>query len=548
MPSVRQGTMAASKRMSLTRAVCVIGVFALGACTPVTSQTPDPARSPGPRSGDASDRESIVDPTLDPLPPELGVPGAGDTLSLTEVEEALTDAELPELTEVTPRYLDEILTSPFAEADEIRERTQFWLERWTNGGRGYFQRYLNRMGRYSALVDAEIEAQGLPRALRYLPIVESGYNPVAVSPVGATGLWQFMSPTARWRGLRVDALVDERRDPEAATREALRYLSDLREQFGSWFLALAAYNSGPGRVAGVIRRHGGEAALGDSLFWALGENLPNETRHFVPKLFAATELATNPERYGFEPPRPGNEYRYVEVDVPDATSLEVVAEAAGADPEEVVALNPFLRQKMTPPGRFTVRIPEGTGVDFAARYAEIPEDERITYLQHRVARGETLSHIAARYGVSVSNLRAANPGISPRRMRVGQRIIVPAGGSAAARRVASAQAGTATVPSVRTVTHVVSRGESLWTIAQRYGVSVRDLRSWNDFREGQTIYPGNRVEIRSARVIVYRVQTGDTLSEIAERHGISTRALAEENGLTLRSVIRPGQEMRIPGN
>lgn len=535
----------------------VVMLVMLGACTRVTPPEGPAARPPAPRGVSDEPLDDELEPVLDdePLEDDIGIPAADDTVSMAEVEAAISEDSVPELTEVTPEYLDEILTSSFADTEEIRDRTQFWIDRWTGSGRGYFQRYLNRMGRYSHIVDAEIEARGLPRALRYLPIVESGYNPVAVSRVGATGLWQFMSPTARWLGVRVDGLVDERRDPEVATRYALGYLEDLRDQFnGSWFLALAAYNGGPGTVRRVIRRNGGMDAMGDSLFWALGEDLPNETRHFVPRLFAATELATNAEEYGFMPPSAVDPYEYTEVEVPDATSLETVAKAAGADADEVVALNPHLRQRMTPAGAFPVRIPIGTGEDFEARYAAIPEDERIQYVQHRVARGETMSHIAERYGVSLSVLRSANPEVSPRRMRVGQRLIVPRGGAAAARILAQRSGGGGSSNAVssgasasnRTLTHVVSRGESLWTIARRYSVTVNDLRSWNELEEGQTIHPGSEISVRGVRVLVYRVQSGDTLSEIAERHGVSTRALAAENGLTTRSVIRPGQEMRIP--
>ena len=340
---------------------------------------------------------------------------------------------------------DPILTSPYASNPDIQEQVEFWMEFWQGRGRGYFQRYLHRMVLYHPLVDRELKERGLPWSLRYLPVIESGYSPTAVSRVGATGLWQFMSGTARWLGLRVDGFVDERRDPYRATETALDYLVTLNEDFGSWFLALAAYNSGPGRVGRILRRHAPDAPAGDSLFWALTDRFPNETSYFVPKLLAASELAANPARYGFDPPNAGDSLSFDLVEVPDATSLDVVAEAAGVETEDVVGLNPQLVQRVTPVRTpWTVRVPPGHAEGFATRLAEIPPEERVTFVQHRVASGETLSHIAERYGVRVSQLSAANPGVSPRRLQIGQRLIVPTAPASSRERVAVREQNAAT--------------------------------------------------------------------------------------------------------
>ncbi len=504
--------------------------------------------------------EPVPDERTTPDPqfiPETETPG-----ELLPEFEAPTDLDLPD-SMMEPEYVDQILNSPLRDQPEIRDRIDYWVEFWSTRGKSNFQRYLDRMGRLEPLVDREIEALGLPRSLRYLPIVESGYNPTVFSRVRAAGLWQFMSGTARWKGLRVDGLVDQRLDPVAATPIALQYLAELHEQFGSWFLALAAYNSGPGRVAGVIRRNAPDAVLDDALFWELSDELPNETAHFVPRFFAAATLAQDPERYGLRTPTEVEPLAYETVDVDGAASLDVIAETVGVEEEVIRELNPHLRQRVTPPGRtYAVRVPPGRAEGFAERFAEVPANERVTFVQHRVARGETLSHIASRYGIGTSALRAANPGVSPRRLQIGQSLIIPTGGVDRARITAAAepQAGateqtssgevTATASGglgVR-VTHVVQSGESPWTISRRYGVSVSDLLTWNDLTEGQTIYPGLRLEVREARIAIYRVQSGDTLSGIAMRHGVSTAALAAANGLTLRSVIKPGDEVTIPGS
>jgi membrane-bound lytic murein transglycosylase D len=265
--------------------------------------------------------------------------------------------------------------------------------------------------------------------------------------------------------------------------------------------------------------------------------------------------------HGFEPPNHADSLIYTEVAVPSATSLDVVAEAAGAEEDDVVALNPMLVQRVTPiNASWTVRVPPGTGVEFAERLAEIPPEERVTFIQHRVARGETLGHISESYGVRLSQLQAANPGVNPRRLQIGQRLIVPRGASASAarastRRTASTSGGAASRAATdgavqgttgSAVIHVVRRGESPWSIARRYGVSVAQVLEWNGLDRGSTLFPGNRLEIREAKVVVYRVQPGDTLSDIAAMHGVSARSLAEWNGLSLRSIIRPGQEMKIP--
>ncbi|MEZ4422957.1 MAG: LysM peptidoglycan-binding domain-containing protein [Gemmatimonadota bacterium] len=531
----------------------LLALAALTGCAPVGG---GPAPAPAPVADEV-------------LPLELPEPPVAETE--TPAGEAPVWVDVPdEVAEAAAEdpHLDEILSSPLRNQPEIRERIDFWVNFWSTRGSAHFQRYLDRMGRYQPLVDAEIEARGLPRSLRYLPIVESGYNPGAQSRAAAVGLWQFMSGTARFKGLRVDGIVDERLDPVAATPVALDYLAELREQFGSWFMALAAYNSGPGRIGGIIRRHAPDAPRTDSLFWALSDRMPNETSHFVPRLFAATEIAMDPERYGFRLPAEIEAFDYETVEVDDAVSLDVVAELIDAEEDVILELNPHLRQRVTPPGRpFTVRVPRGRTVGFAERLAEVPQRQRVTFLQHQVARGETLSHIAGRYGIRVSTLQAANPNVNPRRMRIGQTLIIPTGGVDRARiaaatpaappsagRADAAEGGgetTTTTVAVATpggadVTHVVQRGENPWTISRRYGVPVDDLLAWNSLTKGETIHPGTRLQVRGARVVLYRVQSGDTLSGIAARHGVSARAIADANGLTLRSVIRPGDQMKIP--
>lgn len=321
---------------------------------------------------------------------------------------------------------DPILYSPWARDPAIVADVQRWMDRFTGRDAAWFSAYLARMGRYAPLVDSTLRAESLPGSLRYLPIVESGYQPSAVSRASAAGLWQFMAPVARGFGMRVDPVVDERRDPVRATPAAVRFLGDLHRQFGSWFLALAAYNAGPGRVAGLLQRHAPLSPQGDSLYLVIRPHLPRETQDFVPKFLAAAALAQAPERYGIAPEANHPPLAYDEVTVPDATTLDVVAEAAGVTEDEIRELNPQLVRGVTPRGRETLlRVPPGRGEEFAAAYALVPPDERVTVTEHVVEAGETLSEIAAQYGIRTAELQAANPRVQARRMRVGTRLVVP---------------------------------------------------------------------------------------------------------------------------
>ena len=359
-------------------------------------------------------------PPPGPLPwPDAAVPHfVLDTVRLD------VDLPPPTLVEVPA---DELLESPVLRDPSFEEAVEWWVGYWRGPASGWFPDFLARMARLGAFVDSAIAEEGLPPSLRYLPLIESGYNPVATSPVRAAGLWQFMAPTARGFGMEVTPLLDERRDPFKSTDAALRYLGDLRARFDSWFLALAAYNWGPTRVRRVLGRHAPLEPRTDSLFWALRHHFPRETRDFLPKLYGAMLVARAPEAHGFRAPV-AERLAFDEVHVPDATTLDVVARAAEAAEEEIFLLNPAFVRGMTPPGRATMlRVPAGHGSTFEANYALVPPGERVSFVEHVVSGGETLSHIALRYGISVSDLQAANPSVSPRLMQIGMRLTVPIG-------------------------------------------------------------------------------------------------------------------------
>lgn len=396
-----------------------------------------------------------------------------------------------------PISADPILGSPWATTAEMDARVQAWIESFQTREKSLFRTTLARMGRYRDMVEAELKAEGLPASLAFLPIVESWYNPRAVSRVGAAGLWQFMPPTARGMGMNVDRLIDERRDPYRSTPLALDYLANMRKQFDSWFLALAAYNGGPGRLDRILRRSGRRDEPHDGLFLEVLDQLPRETRDFVPRFLAAARIGMNPAAYGFEDVVVEAPWQFDEVVVPDATSLDVVARAGQVEQSVLEELNPQLLRGLTPAGVPTsLRVPEGVGTRFSEAYAQIPAEERVTFLEHSVSSGETFTHIARKYGVSVADLQATNPRIQPRRMQIGQRVVVPKAPSVRS-RLRGSGSGSGVTGSVveREVVYTVQSGDTLSAIAARHRVGVADLLRWNSLSRSSVIHPGDQVRI-----------------------------------------------------
>ena len=398
---------------------------------------------------------------------------------------------------VVEEEIDPILHSEWAYHPGIQDRASYWMEVFTERERSWFPIYLQRMARYAPLVDSMIAEAGLPASLRYLPVIESGYSPRAVSVASAVGMWQFMAPVARSFGMTVDPLLDERRDPILASAAAIEYLGQLHDRFGSWFLALAAYNGGPTRVARLVREHAPLAPAGDSLFLAIRDYLPGETRDFIPKLLAAATVAQQPERYGLELIEPNPVLAFDEVEVPDAASLDVVAGAVGVDEEVIRELNPQIVRGVTPRGRATrIRLPSGLASSWQTAFDAIPESERVTVTEHLVRSGETLSGIASRYGISSNALQAANPGVRARTMQIGTRLLVPlVPGSMARVQEIAASSSTAARPIPESGLHVVRAGENLWVIARRYGLGSETLKEWNGLDGDPVLQPGDQIRL-----------------------------------------------------
>ena len=378
------------------------------------------------------------------------------------------------------------------------QRVRYYMEYFQGPARERFNIWLGRLPRFEGMIRARFRARGVPEDLVYLALIESGYSSTAVSRANAVGMWQFIRGTGQRYGLRIDTWVDERRDPFKATEAAAAYLADLNDQFGSWYLAAAAYNGGSGRVTRGIRRLRVDS-LSDETFFDLSDRryLRSETRDYVPKLIAAALLAKSPTAYGFDPDSIPEYPPYVfdEVTVPDATGLDVIAGLADTTVAAIVDLNTHYVRGVTPPNeRAVVRVPRGTGARVIEQYAALPPSDRVNFLEHVVRGGETLSEIGERYGVSVSLLRSANGNIDPARLRIGRRLVVPVSKAARVRATSgAAPRPTSAVTGVRV--HVVRSGDTLWGLAQRYGVRVSDLRGWNDLLEDDVLRVGQRLQV-----------------------------------------------------
>ncbi len=384
---------------------------------------------------------------------------------------------------------------------ELNDRVLASIELYQGRLRDWFAEALARGGRYLPFIREVFAREGIPQDLAYVALVESAFKTSAYSRARARGVWQFIPATGKRFGLQQDWWVDERSDPKKATEAAARYLKALYEQFGDWNLALAAYNAGEGRVARGLKKYG----VRD--FWSLAQTrgLFRETKNYVPLIHAAIVVAKAPERYGFQV-TPDDPLRYERVAVEGAVDLRTIAECAGTELETVRQLNPELRRMATPANRtFEVRVPEGNGAVAKTCLDALPADQRLRFRTHTVARGQTLSTIGRKYGLTATDLAAANGFPVTRTLRIGQELIVPYEPPQRSASTRAARGPRPTAPRVETredavrLSYRIKRGDTLSGIASQYGTTVKAIQSWNGLRGtrlavGQvlTLYTGRR--------------------------------------------------------
>jgi len=380
---------------------------------------------------------------------------------------------------------------PSLQADLLKvqhSKVDRWVDYFTGRGRRHFQVWLDRKAEVDSLLSAILVEEGLPTDLVFLAMIESGLSTRAVSSASAVGPWQFMRATARHYGLTIDWWVDERRDLEKSTRAAAAYLRDLYDEFGDWALVLAAYNSGEGRVRRQLRLNGHDN------YWDY--RLPRQTVEYVPKFIAAARIGRDPELFGFEVTSPAP-LSFEELPVDDATDLGLVAHCAGAEESEVVSLNPALLRRATPPGvkQYVVRVPSGTAAAAAAELRKVPASKRLTWRKHEVQRGETLSHIAARWGTSVRAVQQANSLGRSTLIHPGDQLLIPMPRdlSDEARKRAE-RAGRYVPPQgYERVTYRVRKGDTLGAIARRLGVSITHLKQVNGIKNPRRLQIGQTI-------------------------------------------------------
>ena len=336
-------------------------------------------------------------------------------------EQKSEPAPIDEANELTPTVDENVKAKAEAEIKSthsdlplmMTDQVAGYINYFSNRGRGTVERALARSGRYEDMIRRTLQEEGVPQDLIYLAQAESGFHPLAVSRAGARGMWQFMGSRAKGYGLERNWWVDDRQDPEKATRAAAHHLKDLYDQFGDWYLAMAAYNSGPGTVQSAVKR------TGYADFWELYRRnvLPKETRNYVPIILAVTIMAKNPAQYGLDSVVKDKPVPYDTVKIDYPIDLRLAAECVDATASDLLDLNPSLLRLTTPrvtervtgkDQEFDLHLPAGTAGKFQTAVASIPTDKRVSWRYHKVQAGETLASISRTYRIPSKSIAAAN--------------------------------------------------------------------------------------------------------------------------------------------
>jgi membrane-bound lytic murein transglycosylase D len=346
-----------------------------------------------------------------------------------------------------------------------------YIAYFSGRGRGVFERAYARSGRYHDMIVSTLKEEGVPQDLIYLAQAESGFHPLAVSRVGARGIWQFMASRARGYGLHHNMYEDDRQDPEKSTRAAAHHLKDLYNQFGDWYLAMAAYNSGPGTVQAAVRR------TGYADFWELYRRnvLPKETRNYVPIILAVTIMTKNPSQYGLDDVNMDSAAAYDSITIDYPVDLRLVAQCVNSTPSELQDLNPSLLRQSTPrQGEFQLHLPAGTKDQFETAIASIPPDMRLWWRYHIVHPGDTLASLARNYHTTAKQISEANH-LGGAELEAEAKLVIPVAPGK------HPQSDTATYAR-RIIRYKVHRGDTVESVAENFGISPQMLRRWNGLR------------------------------------------------------------------
>jgi membrane-bound lytic murein transglycosylase D len=431
---------------------------------------------------------------------------------------------------------------------------------WFAKNPSYLNRVFARAQRYLPFITAELEARGLPFELALLPIVESAFDPFAYSHGRAAGLWQIIPGTGRRFGIRQNWWYDGRRDAVDSTRGALEYLTHLHKLMdGDWPHAIASYNSGEGNVLKAIKRNRARSKPTD--YWNL--SLSKETSAYVPRLLALVELVKNPEKYNINLPLLIDEPQFVVVDIDGQLDLALAAEIAGIELDTLYAFNAGNNRWATDPdGPHRLALPIDVAEQFSTALAAVPLKERIRWQRHQIKSGEAISQIAEQYETTVTTIRTAN-NFKGNTIRAGAYLMIPVSTkpldtynmSADGRRESKQNA----VRKGNRIEHVVSSGESFWTISRKYNVNMNKLASWNGTAPRDTLSIGQKLVVWTneavpatkasgnnlTRKLNYTVRNGDSLYLIASRFRITVGDLVRWNNIDKNKILRPGQKLTM---
>jgi membrane-bound lytic murein transglycosylase D len=500
---------------------------------------------------------------------EAALPAPGEEATTAQKSEP---APIDETNEVTPPVDPNIKAKAEAEIKAthsdlplmLTDQVAGFITYFSGRGRPVLERGLARAGQYRDMIHQILREEGVPLDLIYLAQAESGFHPLALSRAGARGMWQFMAMRARGYGLARNYWVDERQDPEKSTRAAARHLKDLYNQFGDWYLAMAAYNSGPGTVQSAVKR------TGYADFWELYRRnvLPRETRNYVPIILAVTIMAKNPSQYGLDSVEPDPPLLYDTVKIRYPVDLRLVAECVDAPLSTLEDLNPSLLRLSTPKdGEFELHLPAGTRDQFERAIAAIPENMRLWWRYHKMQPGETLELLSRIYRTTPQAILAAN-GLEDDDPAPGTNLIIPITPG----KVVPGETGE--MYSSRATRYRVRKGDTVISVAEDFGVPAERLRRWNHLRSN-ALRPGRILRIylpvkaspspartikasgaatakdkaapkqaSAPKRVYHKVRKGETLTSIASAYNTTVSALKRDNP-KVAANLHPGDVLLI---
>ena len=414
-------------------------------------------------------------------------------------------------------------------------QVESYIRYFQGKGRKGFNIWLKRYVQYKDLMLPILDQYDLPEELIVVSMIESGFDPKAVSKAKAVGLWQFMYLTGKQYGLNRNWYIDERQDPIKSTHAAAKYFQDLYNEFEDWYLVLAAYNTGPGRLNRALKLHE------TSDYWQL-YSLPKDTKNYIPYYLSSAIILQNPEKYGFKIPK-SNPLKFDEVEIEKSSDLNVLAKAADTKVSTIKKLNPELRQPATPNnGPYSLNIPFGRKESFYKKFNAIPDNEKfaVQKVEHRVQKGESLSSIAAKYRVLKADLQTINNITNANNIRIGQVLKIPVKGGIYANYPEK-------------IIYKVKTGDQLGFIAEKYNTRASEIRKWNGMKANDSsIYPGQKLTLfvkgqpveDTPKKNVYIVKSGDNLSIIAKNYNTTISKIKSWNSMK-SSTIYPGQKLTI---